>query len=97
MVTFLWGTTTGDQLNGSLIKLPAGFNGEIRSQGELFQAVVIEGQTTLQLPDGGESKTLKPGSYAVSQGTVAHEISCGADSDCIIYVRSKGMYRIVPE
>lgn len=97
MMTFLWGTTTGDQLNGSLIKLPAGFKGKINSQGESFHAVVIEGQTTLQRPDGSESKTLRPGSYAVSQGAVTHQISCDADSDCIIYVRSKGNYKVVSE
>ena len=97
MIAFLWGEPSEGQMNGTFIKLPAGFSGEIRSQGVSLQAVVIEGQPTLKLPDGGESKVLTPGSYVTSQGSVAHEISCTAKSGCLVYVRSKGKYEVASE
>ena len=57
-IAFLWGTPSAGLLNGTFVKLPAGFRGEIRSTGETFQAVVIEGEPSLQLKGGSESKTL---------------------------------------
>lgn len=68
-IAFLWGTPSDGKLNGTLVKLPAGFNAEIRSQGESFQAVVIEGQPQLQMSGGEEVKVLTPGSYIASQGS----------------------------
>lgn len=96
-ITFLWGTPSDGHLSGTLVKLPAGFRGKIDVQGESIQAVVIEGQTTMQLPNDGNAKTLTPGSYAASKGKVTHSISCEANEGCVFYVRSIGKYQIIPE
>ena len=95
-IAFLWGIPKDGQFNGTLIKLPAGFRGEILSQADSFQAVVIEGQPQLQRSGGGEIKSLTPGSYIASRGAAANRISCNADDGCVIYVRSKGKYKVIP-
>ena len=96
MIAFLWGIPKDGQFNGTLFKLHAGFSGEILSQADSFQAVVIEGQPKLHLSGGGEIKSLTPGSHIASKGVVTHQISCEADDGCVIYVRNKGKFKVIP-
>lgn len=91
-VAFLWGTPQEDQLNGTLIKLPTGFTGEIQSQSSTFRAVVIQGQPSLH---SGQTNALEPGSYFGSEGETVHKVSCEAKEECVIYVRAQGKYNVV--
>ncbi len=95
-IAFLWGDPKDGQLNGTLVKLPAGFNGEIQSRGDSFQAVIIKGQPELRLPGSDKIKSLTPGSHVASQGAVAHQFSCNLEEGCIIYVRCKGKFKVIP-
>lgn len=96
-IAFLWGVHKDGQLNGSFVRLPTGFNGDIRSLGESFQAVVIEGQAILRLSGNARSSSLTPGSYVASQGVVAHRISCSEQIGCVIYVRNKGRFEVTSQ
>jgi hypothetical protein len=95
-VAFLWGNPQDDQLNGTLIKLPAGFTGKIDSQGSTFRAVVIKGQPLYQVPGETDVKTLEPGSYFSSKGESVHQVSSEAGEESIIYVRADGKYEVIP-
>ena len=95
-VAFLWGNPQDDQLNGTLVKLPAGFTGKIDSHGSTFRAVVIQGQPQYQMPSEADVKTLEPGSYFSSKGESVHQISSKAGEESIIYVRTDGNYDVVP-
>ena len=95
-VAFLWGNPQGDQLNGTLIKLPAEFTGRINSNGSTFHAVVIKGQPQYQVSET-EVKTLEPGSYFSSKGESVHQISSKPGGESIIYVRTNGKYDVIPE
>ncbi len=90
-VAFLWGGTLAGQLNGTFIKLPAGFDGAIHSHGSTFRAVVIKGELKHQAVDG---KVLEPGSGFSSEGAAAHWVSSLNES--ILYVRTDGKYDIIP-
>ncbi|KAI9134227.1 DUF4437 domain-containing protein [Acaryochloris sp. CCMEE 5410] len=91
-VAFLWGNPQDDQLNGTLVKLPSGFTGEIQSHSSTFRAVVIQGQPNLY---SGQTNTLEPGSYFGSQGKTMHKVSCETKEECVIYVRAQGKYNVV--
>lgn len=94
-VTFLWGTPQEGQLNGSLIKLPPDFRGAIKSQGENFRVVIIQGAAHYQVSKA-EVKSLEPGSYFSSTGGAAvHRVSSKASEETILYVRTNGPYDIV--
>ena len=95
-VAFLWGNPQDDRLNGTLVKLPAGFSGEIRSQGSTFRAVVIQGKPRYQVPGETDAKTLDPGSYFSSKGESVHRVSSQAGEESIIYVRTDGKYDVSP-
>nr|WP_299410997.1 DUF4437 domain-containing protein [Acaryochloris sp. IP29b_bin.148] len=91
-MAFLWGNPQDEQLNGTLIKLPTGFTGEIQSQASTFRAVVIQGQPSLH---SGQTNVLEPGSYFGSEGETVHQVSCEAKEECVIYVRAQGKYNVV--
>ncbi len=96
-IAFLWGSPRADQLNGTLVKLPAGFVGELSCQSKTFKAVVIEGKTNLQLPNASKLELLTPGSYVSSEGDVTHQVRCDDGEDCLIYIRSNGKFTILQE
>lgn len=94
-IAFLWGNPQGGQRNGSLVKLPAGFEGEIRSQGSSLRAVVIQGHPNHHGPDATDDTTMEPGSYFSSGDAATLRIACDADEPCIIYIRSEGSFEVV--
>jgi len=95
-VAFLWGNPEDGELNGTLVKLPAGFTGKIHNQNSTFHAVVIQGRSQYQVPGETEEKTLEPGSYFGSEAESVHQVSCEAEEECIIYVRTEGKYDVIP-
>lgn len=95
-VAFLWGNPQDAQLNGTFVKLPDGFTGEIHDNSSVFRAVVIEGQLSHDGPNEANLKTLKPGSYFGASGKTVHQVSCQTGEECIIYVRAEGTFDVVP-
>ena len=95
-VAFLWGKPQDGQLNGTLVKLPAGFTGKIKSHGSTFRAVIIKGQPQYQVPGETDVKTLEPGSYFGSKGESVYQVSSKAGAESIIYVRTEGKYNVIP-
>ena len=95
-VAFLWGDTKDDQLNGTLVKLPAGFAGEIHSHGSTLRAVVIQGRPQYQVQGETDVKTLEPGSYFSSKGELVHQVSSIGGMESIIYVRTTGKFDVFP-
>ena len=93
-IAFLWGSPKDGRLNGSLVKLPAGFTGEIRSKSSIFRAVVIQGFPKHDLPGGTKVKTLEPGSYFGSEGRAVHRVSVEVGAESVIYVRTDGKYEV---
>ncbi len=95
-LAFLWGSPQDGQLNGTLVKLPAGYIGKIRSHGSTFRAVIIQGQPQYKVPSETDVKILEPGSYFSSKGASEHQISSRAGEDSIIYIRTDGQYNVIP-
>ena len=93
-IAFLWGNHDGEQLNGTFIKLPAGFEGTIRSNGSIFGAVIIKGTPQYKLSKK-DVKTMEPGSYFSSEGETVHSISSGTKEETIIYVRTNSKYDVI--
>jgi len=89
-VAFLWGNPHGDQLNGTLVKLPAGFTGELRSHGSTLHAVVIQGRPKHRAPGDTGVQAMEPGTCFSSKGESVHHVSSEPESECIIYVRTEG-------
>ncbi|MGK7957264.1 MAG: DUF4437 domain-containing protein [Crocosphaera sp.] len=94
-LAFLWGKPQDNRLNGTFVKLPDGFTGEIHSHGSTFRAVVIQGQLSHYLLNEENLKTLKPGSYFGSSGETVHHSFCKMGEECIIYVRAKGKFDVI--
>lgn len=95
-VSFLWGEPQGDELYGTLVELPAGFAGALRSHGSTLHAVVIRGRSMYQVRGEAGVTTLDPGSHFSSKGEATHRLACGSEEGCFVYVRSRGKYEVIP-
>lgn len=92
-IAFLWGQPEENQWNGSMLKLPQGFSGVLHSSAS-FRAVLVKGQ--LQYSGGGETgKSLDLGSSVHSKGVVNHRIQNTGSGDLILYIRSKGQFKLI--
>lgn len=92
-MAFLWGKPENGQKNGTFLKLQAGFDGgRLKGNGSQLRAVVISGQAVHRVAGHTKANRLEPGSYFGSKGEIAHNLSCEAGSDCVIYVRTEGRY-----
>jgi len=92
-IAFLW---ENNDMSGKLLKIPAGFKGEIISTGKILHAVIISGSSNYEMPDTKEVKFLDPGSYFNSAGNSIHAISTKVGQECIIYIRTNGEISIKP-
>ncbi|MDF1664175.1 MAG: DUF4437 domain-containing protein [Planctomycetota bacterium] len=95
-IAFLWGKPQANQMNGTLIKLPKGFTGEIHSNAPIIRAVVIAGELQHRGFEDSTVKTLDPGSYFYSTtNSSAQRISVSTTKESTLYMRSTGKTRVV--
>jgi len=94
-MAFLWGDPSDGQLSGSLVKLPAGFRGEIRTNGTSFRAVIVQGNVTLSESEYA-AEALRPGSSFGSNGKAVLRIKSGSEEESLLYVRTRGVFELVP-
>ena len=94
-VAYLWGDTDKGSLRGTMLKLPAGFEGSISTHADEFRAVVIEGDVDYRNQQA--VKELEPGSYFGSTGDFVHEISAKPGQALTLYIRSDDTYEIVAD
>lgn len=88
---YLWGRFEDGHVNGSFVRLPAGFQGHIEARGAVFHAVVIKG--TVRHHAASVSRLL-PGSYFGSDDVARHVITAASDQPSVLYIRSNGEYQV---
>lgn len=93
-LAFLWGEITGNEKNGTFIKLPAGYSGGLRTAAPLMRVVTIQGATQVQFSGGADKHQLDPGSYFGSKGETEHLLSCMPGKECLLYLHTEGTYRL---
>lgn len=95
-LAYLWGKTTGNEKNGTFIKLPPGYSGKLGTVAPLMRVVTIKGVAQVQVSGGSDKHKLEPGSYFGSRGQASHQLSCMSDSECILYLHTEGKYKLTP-
>lgn len=93
-MAMLWGSSEPGQAGGSLVKLPANFDGQIGADASEFRAVVIAGGLAYRSADALQPRTLGAGSYFGSTGAFTHALSTTGNTGATIYIRSTGSVRI---
>ncbi|MBN7813354.1 DUF4437 domain-containing protein [Algoriphagus sp. H41] len=89
-LSFLW---ENENLKGLFIKLPQGFKGRINSEGDIFHAVVIQGNLAYKLPQSGETKAVDAGSYFTSSTKAKHDLI--TSEEVVIYGRTNGELEVM--
>ncbi|WPJ97152.1 DUF4437 domain-containing protein [Coraliomargarita algicola] len=95
-IAVLWGKTEAGQLNGSMLRLPAGFNGSILTEAKRFGAVIVQGEPSYT-QSSGDTFTLEAGSYVRSVGRSTHKIKAADNEASTLYIRTDGPYRVVAD
>ena len=91
-VAVLWGNMKKGAY-GALVKLPAGMNNPLHTHSSDTKLVVISG-TFWYAPEGGEKKSLGPGSYLLVPKGVKH--TSGTDSECFAFQEGNGKFDFKP-
>ncbi|ABG39964.1 hypothetical protein Patl_1441 [Paraglaciecola sp. T6c] len=90
--TYLWESTA--DMNGSMIKLPAGFEGDVKTDASEFRAVVIAGTVEYHSQEQETALTLSPGSYVESTGDFTHSIKNKGDTPATLFIRTNSKYEV---
>lgn len=91
-VAYLWGDPDGEAPHGTLLSLPAGFEGALRHPGPAYHAVVVRGAVDLDL---AEPVALGVGGSFGADGPSGVAIACEDADGCVVYVRSEGSVEVV--
>ncbi|MEL6529588.1 MAG: DUF4437 domain-containing protein [Pseudomonadota bacterium] len=90
-ISYLWGDPNGDGLAGTLLRVPAGDEGNLSTDDGDLKAVVISGDIAHAVDGVSQSTDLGAGGYFASRSGIAHSVMCtDSQSSCTIYVRSAG-------
>jgi len=93
-IAYLWGSVEDNEKNGTFVKLPSGYEGELSTSAPMMRGVTIQGRTSIQLSGESDTHSLDPGSYFASKGEAAHQLSCDSDEGCILYLHTEGKYQL---
>ncbi|MEM9101668.1 MAG: DUF4437 domain-containing protein [Pseudomonadota bacterium] len=91
-MVYLWGKMKKGQHNGSFLKLPAKFSGQLFNDGSKFHAVLISGE--LMHKNKGESIRLTPGSYFGSETQSRHHLTNNQTEAIILYINTHGVFTV---
>ncbi|MEP4036071.1 DUF4437 domain-containing protein [Pseudophaeobacter sp.] len=94
-MALLWGDLEVGKLSGTLLKVPAGTQGTLTGQDTLLRSVVIQGAVGLDVLGKGQTVELEPGSFFSASAGDANMLTCTADTECTVYLRTKGTYSFV--
>lgn len=94
-VALLWGERTPGALSGVFVKLAAGSSAHISTADAGLRSVVVQGRLLHDVEARGERRELGPGGYVSSDADITHQLGCGHDEACILYIRTAG--RLVVE
>lgn len=90
--TYLWGETSS--VYGTLVKLPSGFEGSIKSNGNELKVVVIKGSLNYSQNNAPRKIELNAGSYIESSTAAHHSVENANQSETILYVRASSKVSI---
>ena len=93
-VALLWGDLSAGELSGSMLKLPSGFTGKGISEGGDINAVTVQGESDHAVLGLPSETRLSSGGFFGSDAGVEHQVSCEPQSECLLYVRTEGQFRV---
>ena len=88
-IAFIWEKKNGE--DGYLLKLPAGFNGKIHSEGSIFYGIVIKGNVIYTMPNTDNAR-LDQGSHFESTAEAIHTIA--TNEETLVYIRTNRGFEI---
>lgn len=94
-VAVLWGDMQKTE-NGWLVKLPAGFPGQMHVHSHDYRAVVIQGTIINSQLGQSADIPLQAGSFWSQPANAPHITKCAPGADCLAYVHFEGGFDFRP-
>lgn len=91
-VAFLWGQPEQETRNGTFLRLPAGFEGQVETPEAVFRAVTIQGSVDVAGNRDADALTVAAGGYFETETAATPMITCTSTDACLIYVSTAGQY-----
>lgn len=92
-VDHVWGDPR-EGAHGVMVKFPAGYTTDYRSNTAAQHGVVIKGTFISQPKGAAEGKKLGPGSYWFQPGDQQYSMRCEGSEECLLYMTFDGAYDI---
>lgn len=93
-LAYLWGSTEGNEKNGTFVKLPSGYKGVLSTVAPLMRVVTIQGEMDVRIVESSDKQRLQPGSYFGTRGEASHELACASKKTCLLYIHTEGKYQL---
>ena len=93
-VALLWGELSGESFNGSFVRMSSGFSGSVSTISGLLRSVVVQGELAHSVSNATETTVIGAGGFFESAHGLDHSVSCQSDSPCVIYLRTRGEFRV---
>ncbi|MEM7084050.1 MAG: DUF4437 domain-containing protein [Pseudomonadota bacterium] len=90
-MTVLWGSAIKGERFGSLLRLPIGYRGELRSDGRAMHGVLIRGKL-VHSDQSSAPQSLDVGSYFAWGEAVSPTIACETTPHCLLYISASKPY-----
>jgi quercetin dioxygenase-like cupin family protein len=94
-ITILWGDRNKGEY-AMLLKMPAGFVAPIHAHTGDYHGTNLIGSWRHSF-EGGEERTLPPGSYVFQPGMEMHGDACAGPEDCILFVHQHVKGDVIPK
>ncbi|WP_430815298.1 DUF4437 domain-containing protein [Carboxylicivirga sp. RSCT41] len=89
-IAYTWEKKNGE--NGYLLKLPAGFKGQIHSKGSIFYGIIIKGNLAYTMPNIEKAINLDQGSHFNSTAEAIHDVTTQEAS--LVYIRTNNTFKV---
>ncbi|MGC6467906.1 MAG: DUF4437 domain-containing protein [Akkermansiaceae bacterium] len=92
-IAFLWGKPVEGAKNGSFLRLPKGFVGELTSKEGVLRGVMVKGAMKSSV-GGAKDQAFEAGEYFSVEGKETVRISTGEDGGVTVYLQAQGPYLV---
>jgi len=87
-ISVLWRSSQGDDLVGAFLKLPGGESGSLIGPYADLRSVIIKGDVRHKVKGTSSNTKLSEGGYFMSGRRVVNNVTCEAETECWLYVRT---------
>lgn len=93
-VSYLWGDPGAGELSGAFVRLAPRSEADLSSNTAQLRSVLIKGNVSHEIKSAIQPRNIAAGGYFTSDAQISHSLTCEAEDECLIYVRTEGHFTL---